>query len=175
MMPIYAGVAADLMGGALTMSVMPFYMVSVGAEYHQVGISFACFSFGQMFATYWMPWLARAVSPRPVFILGLLGIALGAYVSGTAETPEELMLGRFVAGFFMGNSEVAEEYIKDLFLPAERDSRHQAIGAISAMCFMLMPSVGTLLAHLRYGLVTPFYVAIGVNLYAALFALGGVL
>lgn len=96
---------------------------------------------------------------RPVLLIGFSGLALSFFVTATATALWMLVAVRLVAGLMQANIAVANAYVADVTLPAQRAKNFGMLGAMFGVGFILGPLMGGLLG--KVSLHLPFYVAGG--------------
>jgi len=94
---------------------------------------------------------------RPILLVGFTGLALSFFVTAMATALWVLILVRLFSGAMMANAAVANAYVADITLPAERARRFGLLGAMFGLGFILGPVLGGLLGNIDLHL--PFYVA----------------
>lgn len=94
---------------------------------------------------------------RPVLLLGFSGLALSFFVTGLATALWMLVAVRLFSGAMQSNIAVANAYVADITLPAERAKAFGKVGAMIGMGFILGPVLGGLLGGISLHL--PFFVA----------------
>jgi hypothetical protein len=104
---VYATVAIDMLGSALTVPVMPFFVESLGGDASSLGIIFSTFAIAQMAAGLWMGAASDRLGRRPILLVSLAGSAVGMLGSGLAPTYNSLLAWRFFLGSFSGTSSTA--------------------------------------------------------------------
>jgi hypothetical protein len=104
---VYATVAIDMLGSALTVPVMPFLVESLGGDASSLGILFSTFAIAQLAAGLWMGAASDRLGRRPIMLISLLGSAIGMLGSGLAPSYSRLLEWRFFLGSFSGTSSTA--------------------------------------------------------------------
>eukprot|EP00962_Isochrysis_galbana_P048405 scaffold20165_cov94-Isochrysis_galbana.AAC.2 len=104
---VYTTVAIDMLGSALTVPVMPFFVESLGGDASSLGILFSTFAIAQMAAGLWMGAASDRLGRRPILLVSLFGSAIGMLGSGLAPTYDRLLAWRFFLGSFSGTSSTA--------------------------------------------------------------------
>ena len=140
----------DIFASALTVPVMPFYIMKVcgcesvddvecadpicnklGGSSASLGFMFSSFAIAQLIANGWMGPLSDAIGRRAIFTITLGGACVGMIGSSMAPTYLWLVASRVFIGFCSGTMSTANAYIADITTPKERPA--------------LMANVGTLL------------------------------
>jgi MFS transporter, DHA1 family, tetracycline resistance protein len=99
---------------------------------------------------------------RPILLLGFTGLALSFFVTALATTLAVLIVVRLFSGAVMANAAVANAYVADITVPADRARRFGLLGAMFGLGFILGPVLGGLLGNIDLHL--PFFVAGGLAL-----------
>lgn len=160
--------AVDMIGFAIILPILPFYVLDLGATPLVVGVITAAFSGAQILASPIWGRVSDRAGRRPVLLVGLLASAAAYVVFGLATSIWLLLLSRIIQGAGGGTTGVAQAYITDT---VEAGYRARALGWLSAATsagVMLGPMLGSWAAH--WGRAAPGFVAAGLCLLNAAFA-----
>ncbi|HEX5634355.1 MAG TPA: MFS transporter [Gemmatimonadales bacterium] len=158
----------DMIGFAIILPILPFYVLDLEATPFVVGIITAAFSAAQILASPIWGRVSDHYGRRPVLLVGLVASGLAYVVFGLATSIWLLLLSRVIQGAGGGTTGVAQAYIADAVEPA---SRARALGWLSAATsagMMLGPMIGSYAAH--WGRAAPGFVAAALCLVNAVFA-----
>jgi multidrug resistance protein len=158
----------DMIGFAIILPILPFYVLDLEATPFTVGVITAAFSAAQIVASPVWGRVSDHYGRRPVLLVGLVASAIAYVVFGLATSIWLLLLSRLIQGAGGGTTGVAQAYIADSVEPA---SRARALGWLSAATsagVMLGPVIGSYAA--RWGRAAPGFVAAALCLLNAVFA-----
>jgi MFS family permease len=153
---IFLTVFIDLVGFGIVVPLVQVYSRHLEASWLEIGIILAAFSAMQfVFSPIWGR-LSDRIGRRPVLLLSTAGatIAYALFAFGSGLESHRAALGmilasRIFAGICGGNIGVAQAYIADISVPAERSKRMGLIGMAFGLGFIFGPVIGGLsLAHL---------------------------
>lgn len=169
LLAVFLTIFVSLIGFGIVIPLLPFYAKKFQASELQIGLLFASFSAAQLLASPILGEWSDRFGRRPVLILSLLGSAASFVMLALAPNLVWLFLSRLLDGFTGGNITTARAYIADISPPEKRAKNFGLIGAAFGLGFILGPALGGGLAH--FGLVVPAWVAAGISLLAAGYAL----
>jgi DHA1 family tetracycline resistance protein-like MFS transporter len=121
------------------------------------GIVTFTFSFSNFISSPILGALSDNYGRRPLLLLGFCGLAMSFFVTALATSLAVLIIVRFFSGAMQSNVSVANAYVADITLPAERAKRFGMLGAMFGIGFILGPVIGGLLGAINLQL--PFFVA----------------
>ena len=164
---IFFTVFIDLIGFGIVMPLLPSYIREFGASGLEVGLLVASYSLMQfLFAPLWGAWSDR-VGRRPVLLVSLAGstisYAMFALASGMHGRAALLMIlaARVFAGICGANITVAQAYIADITLPADRSKKMGLIGMAFGLGFIVGPALAVV-SQWWFGVMGPGFVACGI-------------
>jgi MFS transporter, DHA1 family, tetracycline resistance protein len=166
---LFVTVFIDLVGFGIVIPLLPLYAEQFGAGALTVTALVAVYSLMQFLFAPWWGQLSDRVGRRPVLLVGLFGSAASYLLFGLAGSLATLFVARMLAGVAGANVGVAQAYVADVTLPADRARGMGLIGAAFGLGFIFGPVIGGLLAP--YGAGTPFLAAAGLALVNGLVAL----
>ncbi len=169
LLAVFLTIFVSLVGFGIVIPLLPFYAKRFQASELQIGLLFASFSAAQLVAAPILGEWSDRYGRRPVLILSLLGSAASFVMLALAPNLLWLFLSRVLDGFTGGNITTARAYIADISPPEKRAKNFGLIGAAFGLGFILGPALGGGLAH--FGLAVPAWVAAGISLLAAGYAL----
>jgi DHA1 family tetracycline resistance protein-like MFS transporter len=158
---IMVAVLIDMLSIGLIVPVLPALVGTFVPDpaMHAFWYGAVVFAFGiaNFFGAPIMGALSDRFGRRPVMLLGFCGLALNLFATALASALWMLVAVRLVGGFFQANASVANAYVADITLPAERARRFGLLGAMFGIGFILGPVIGGLLGAID--LHWPFYAA----------------
>ncbi len=150
MIPLFAVVAIDAIGGGVILPLLPFYSQHFGASPLVIGLLIASFSVCQFLAAPWLGKLSDRFGRKRVLIVSQLGTCLSLLILATANSLWLVFVARILDGLTSGNISVAAAYAVDHSSPKVRK---QAIGIVSAAIgtgMMIGPALSGVLAHFSF-------------------------
>ncbi|KAL1514921.1 hypothetical protein AB1Y20_004001 [Prymnesium parvum] len=165
---IYLVVVIDMMASALTVPVMPFYVMKLGGASSSLGFMFSVFAIAQLVSTSWMGPLSDTVGRRAILTVTLGGAGIGMIGSSIATTFTWLVASRVFIGACSGTMSAANAYIADITNPKERPALMANVGSLVQICFMFGPGIGAGLAELDNR--APFWVGAFTSFFALVIA-----
>ncbi len=163
----------DVLGLAIIIPVLPFYVESFGASALTLTMLFSVFSFFSFVSAPFLGTLSDRVGRRPILITSIISTAIGWFVFASAHTVWVLFLGRVIDGVAAGNLPIAQSYLVDIAGDEkERTTNLGIIGSVFGIAFIAGPAVGAALSSISHAL--PFYFVgamATVNVIGALFFL----
>ena len=146
----------DVLGLAIIIPVLPFYVESFGASALTLTMLFSVFSFFSFVSSPFLGTLSDRVGRRPILIISILSTAIGWIVFASAHTLWVLFLGRVIDGMAAGNLPIAQSYLVDIAEDAkERTTNLGLIGSVFGIAFITGPAIGAALSSFSHAL--PFY------------------
>jgi len=139
---VYFTVFLDLLGFGIILPWLPFYADHLGASGIGLGFLFTAYSLAQLVGAAFLGRLSDRHGRRPVMLLSIIGSILGLVFCGLAESLLWLCLARAVAGLFGGSIAIAQAYVADVTMPAERPRYMGFVGASIGLGFVLGPALG---------------------------------
>lgn len=158
----------DMIGFMIVLPLLPFYALHLHASPEIVGALIASFSIAQLLAAPVWGRVSDRYGRRPALLIGLGASALAYVVFGFAESIWLLFLSRLVQGAGGGTTGVAQAYVADTIVPADRARALGWLSAATAAGVSFGPAVGSFAAHL--GREAPGLVAAGLCLVNMAFA-----
>jgi len=159
-------VLIDMVSIGLIIPVLPPLVGTFTTNQAEQAFWFGAVSFAYGIANFFGSPILGALSDRygrrPILLVGFSGLALSFFVTAMATALWMLILVRLFSGAMMANAAVANAYVADITLPAERARRFGLLGAMFGLGFILGPVLGGLLGNIDLHL--PFYVAGGMAL-----------
>lgn len=158
-----------MIGFGIIIPILPFYIDSFGGGGLSMGILMSIFATMQfIFAPIWGS-LSDRIGRKPVLMLGILGNAFAMLFMGLSNNLWTLFASRALAGILSSATQpTAMAFIGDSTSEKDRGGGMGVIGAAMGIGMVLGPGLGGLLSGIS--LSTPFYLAAGLSLLAALLA-----
>lgn len=154
---LLAVVIVDLIGFAIVVPILPFYVDEFGASGAQLGLIVASFALMQFIAGPLWGRLSDRIGRRPVLLITIAGNTVAMLLLGFADSLATLFAARLLSGTFAGNLGVATAYITDATQAEDRARWMGLIGASFAIGFTLGPLIGGVASE--WGYATPMFVA----------------
>jgi len=158
----------DMMGLMLVAPLMAFYAKRMNAADWMVGPLIASFAVAQLISSPVWGKLSDRYGRRPAMIIGLSGSALAYAIFGFAGSLWMLFASRIVQGLGGGTTGVAQAYVADTMVPAERAKALGWISAATSAGVLIGPVIGSIAR--RFGTEVPGLVAAGLMLLCVVFA-----
>jgi len=137
----------DILGFAIIIPTLPYYVESFGATPLQLTMLIATFSLFSFFSAPILGAISDKIGRRPVLIASLASTAVGWVVFSLANSLWLLFLGRVIDGVAAGNIPIAQSYLIDIAKnEKERTENLGMIGAIVGIGFIIGPAIGGLLS-----------------------------
>ncbi|MFZ5822164.1 MAG: MFS transporter [Chloroflexota bacterium] len=158
-----------MIGFGIIIPILPFYIESFGGGGFSMGILMSIFATMQfIFAPVWGS-LSDRIGRKPVLMLGILGNAFAMLFMGLSNNLWTLFVSRALAGVLSSATQpTAMAFIGDSTSDKDRGGGMGVIGAAMGIGMVLGPGMGGLLSGIS--LSTPFYLAAGLSLLAAILA-----
>jgi multidrug resistance protein len=156
---IFLTIFVSMVGFGIVIPVLPVYAKDSPFQMSpgQLGWLTGIFSLVQLFSAPLIGKLSDRIGRKPVLLVSILGTAAGYFVTGFANAPWMLFLGRIIDGASGGNIATAQACIADVTKPEERSKAMGIIGAAFGLGFIMGPAIGGILGHIRPDL--PFHFA----------------
>lgn len=162
-------VLIDVLGIAIVIPILPFYMKSFGASPIVITSIFTIFSFFSFFSAPLLGSLSDKIGRRPVLIISILSTSIGWVVFALANSIPVLFLGRIIDGIAAGNFSTAQSYLIDISKDEkERTANLGIIGAVFGLGFIIGPILGSFLS--KISLSAPFWFVGGLAFLNAVLA-----
>lgn len=160
---LFISIVIAMLGFGIALTVLPFYIESMGGGGAQFGILLALFGLMQLiFAPVWGK-LSDKFGRKPILLLGMLGLGSTMFFFGLATDIWMLYLAQAASGILSSAMfPVAMAYISD---SSDEESRSGAIGKVGAAAglgVIIGPGFAGILAGIS--LSVPFFVAAGLCL-----------
>lgn len=139
---LYVCVCVDMLGQALTISTMPFYVASFGGTAPTVGLVISVWAAGNVVASLWMGIASDKFGGKTMLILSLVCSAIGFFLTAAAWDLRSLLGARLFLGLTSGSLPIAQSYIAAIVRPKDRAARLANIGALNGLSVMLGPPIG---------------------------------
>jgi len=152
----------------LVAPLMAFYAKRMNAADWMVGPLIASFAVAQLISSPVWGKLSDRYGRRPAMIIGLSGSALAYAIFGFAGSLWMLFASRIVQGLGGGTTGVAQAYVADTMVPAERAKALGWISAATSAGVLIGPVIGSIAR--RFGTEVPGLVAAGLMLLCVVFA-----
>ena len=159
LMYVYLCCCIDMLGHALTIATMPYYVRSFGGSASTVGLVISLWAAGNIVSSVWMGIASDRIGRRPILILSLICSSIGFLLTALATDLRSLMAARLFLGLTSGSLPVGQSYIADVVTVKEDRAKTLAnLSALNALAVMVGPPLGSLLAYLTpLGLKGPFF------------------
>ena len=146
----------DVLGLAIIIPVLPFYVESFGVSAVTLTMLFSVFSLFSFVSAPFLGALSDRVGRRPILIASIASTAIGWFVFASAQAVWILFLGRIIDGMAAGNLPIAQSYLVDIAKDErERTTNLGLIGSVFGVAFIAGPAIGAALSSVSHAL--PFY------------------
>ena len=146
----------DVLGLAIIIPLLPFYVESFGVSPFTLTMLFSVFSLFSFVSAPFLGALSDKVGRRPVLIVSIVSTAIGWLVFASAQAVWVLFLGRIIDGMAAGNLPIAQSYLVDIARDEkERTMNLGLIGSVFGIAFIAGPAIGAALSAVSH--VLPFY------------------
>lgn len=170
---IFVTVVLNTLGFTIIVPVAPFLVANYVNDPNRIGVAVgwlgSIYAICQFIAAPGLGILSDRFGRRPILLLCLMGSAIGYLLLGIGGALWVLFLGRAIDGITGANTSIMVAFITDVVPSQERSRYFGLIGATGAMCVILGPAVGGLVA--RFGYQAPFFLAGAVALVGVIFGL----
>jgi len=147
----------DVLGMAVIIPVLPYYVESFNVPDIVVTLLFSVFAVFSFFSAPMLGAISDRKGRRPVLLVSLLSSTIGWIVFALSNTIFGLFLGRIIDGAAAGNISTAQNYLIDVSKDEkERTKNLGLIGAVFGVSFMIGPFIGGFLSGISMKL--PFIV-----------------
>ena len=138
----------DMIGFMIVLPLLPFYALKLDATPEMVGQLIASYSIAQLVAAPLWGRVSDRYGRRPALLIGLSASAAAYVVFGLADSVWLLYLSRIVQGAGGGTTGVAQAYVADTVIPADRARALGWLSAATSAGVMVGPAIGSSAAHL---------------------------
>jgi multidrug resistance protein len=156
---LMATVFVDMIGFAMVLPLLPFYLKNLHAQDWLVGLVISSFAFAQLAASPFIGRLSDRYGRRPMILGGLLLSAVAYVIFGFAHALWLFFLSRFVQGIGSGTTGVVQAYVSDSIEPADRAKALGWVTAATSAGVMVGPLIGSF--AFQFGRSAPGYFAAG--------------
>ncbi len=139
------------------------------------GVLGGLYSFLQFIAAPLWGTLSDRIGRRPVLLISVAGLALSYLLWFFSGSFTLLILARFIGGIMGGNISTATAVIGDITQRENRASGMAFVGIAFATGFIIGPALGGLTGMIRFDLILPDLVSLGVNPFSGPAALAFIL
>ena len=158
----------DMIGFAIVFPLMPFYALRLNATPVDVGLIMSAFSATQILSAPLWGRVSDRYGRRPALLAGLLASTVAFVVFGLADALWLLFASRLIQGAGGGTTGVAQAYIADSVVPAQRARALGWLSAATSAGVLLRTAIGSFASNL--GPEAPGFIAAGLCLINAIFA-----
>ncbi|MGH7661658.1 MAG: MFS transporter [Vulcanimicrobiaceae bacterium] len=173
LLPILGITFIDILGFAILIPLMPYFVKHFGVGDVVVGLLFASFSFTQLIGGPIWGNVSDRIGRKKVLIISQIGATIGWTMLAFAPSIGWVFVARIIEGLSGGNISVTQAYVSDLVEPERRARAFSYIGATFSGGLIFGPAIGGFLVD-RYGFSAPFLAAAAlqvVTLIATIFFL----
>jgi DHA1 family tetracycline resistance protein-like MFS transporter len=163
LLPILGITFIDILGFAILIPLMPYFVKHFGVGDVVVGLLFATFSFTQFIGSPIWGNVSDRIGRKKVLIISQIGATIGWAMLAFAPTIGWVFVARIVEGLSGGNISVTQAYVSDLVEPEKRGRAFSYIGATFSGGLIFGPAFGGFLFD-RYGFAAPFLAAAALQL-----------
>ena len=163
LLPILGITFIDILGFAILIPLMPYFVKHFGAGDVVVGLLFATFSFTQFIGGPIWGNVSDRIGRKRVLIVSQIGATIGWAMLAFAPSIGWVFVARVVEGLAGGNISVTQAYVSDLVEPKHRARAFSYIGATFSGGLIFGPAFGGFLFD-RYGFSAPFLAAAALQL-----------
>ncbi|KAL1499270.1 hypothetical protein AB1Y20_011480 [Prymnesium parvum] len=168
----------DAVAGALGVSVLPYFVTSLGGTAAQFGAILSTFAAANVVASLWIGAASDMFGRKALLLLSLAGLALGFALTAAASSVFMLTIARGTLGFFAGVGSTGRAYVADVCPAEERAALMARLSGLMMFGYAGGPPLGAAIsaaaAALGLGgaatLRAPFAVGCGGALLALLVA-----
>ena len=147
---LFSVVVIDLIGFAIIIPILPFYVESFGASAATLGLLLSCYAAMQFFFAPLWGKLSDRIGRKRVLLMTIAGTSLALGLLGWAPSLAWLFAARILGGFFSANIGVATAFVTDITTEENRTHGMGLIGAAFGIGFILGPALGGWLAPRGY-------------------------
>jgi multidrug resistance protein len=154
---LMATVFVDMIGFAMVLPLLPFYLKRLDTPDWMVGVVISAFAFAQLASSPFWGRFSDRLGRRPMIIAGLLLSAVAYVIFGLAHALWLFFLSRLVQGAGSGTTGVVQAYVSDAIAPEDRAKALGWVTAATSAGVMIGPLIGSFAFH--FGRSAPGYVA----------------
>jgi len=152
---IFTTILIDFLGYSILIPVLPHFVGQLGVDAFGIGLITALYALGLvLFLPLW-GWISDRIGRRPVLLVSLLGTAGSFLMLALANSLPQVLVARFLGGFFGASIGTAQAAISDLTDDSSRAQGMGVIGAASGLGLVLGTALGGALGEI--GPAVPFY------------------
>ena len=132
----------DALASSLGVSVLPYYVQTLGGTPSQFGALLSTFASANIIASLWIGSASDKFGRKPLLVLSLIGLSVG--FSGCALTPSMglLFVARAIIGFFAGVGSTGRAYVADICTKEERGKVIASLGGLMMFGYAAGPPIG---------------------------------
>ena len=133
----------DMIGFAIVLPILPFYVLDLKGSPLAVGVITAAFSLAQLLSAPLWGRVSDRYGRRPALMIGLFASAVAYLVFAAADSLWLIVLSRLVQGAGGGTTGVANAYVADTVEPANRARALGWLSAATSAGVMVGPVIGS--------------------------------
>jgi MFS family permease len=161
LLPAYLCVFVDFFGNGVSMPILPYYALELGASSAEVGILLGIYPLMQFVSNIIMGKMSDKYGRKPVILASLVTSSISYVFCGLVTTKESLILTRACAGICGGTMPVAQAMVLDTVPPGPLRAKYIGIcGAMLGLAFTFGPGMGAALSAV-VGYQATFYATAG--------------
>ncbi len=152
---LFTTILIDFLGYSILIPVLPHFIGTLGVDAFGIGLITAFYALGLvLFLPLW-GWVSDRLGRRPVLLVSLLGTAVSFLFLALATTLTQVLIARFLGGFFGASVGTAQAAMTDLTDDSSRAKGMGVIGAASGIGLVLGTALGGVLGGISPAM--PFY------------------
>jgi MFS family permease len=143
LLPAFICVFVDFFGYGVSIPILPFFALELGATSTEVGFIIGVYSLAQLIGNVVMGNLSDRVGRKPVIIASLVASTISYIFCGMVQTVPMLLLSRVFAGICGGTMPVAQAMVMDTVTDfKERPKYIGYCGSMLGLAFTIGPGIG---------------------------------